>query len=268
MSVNTYLTNLSSKCILLNMERTRIDRSLSILKTRLRRYFGADIKEQLVFGSYSRRTILPRKFDKKSDVDYMVVFKEKDVTPQTFLDRLRRFAMDNYSRSQIKQSNPTIVLSLNHIHFELVPAIPHWWDGYRIPAKVSDYQDWLSTDPSDFKKTLIKRNEADGRRLKPLIRLMKCWNAHQGYPFESYALEQMVVEHDYTFWPLRTKILKNYFYQFVLDGLTLERGSAQWKKDVVEQTRDVVREAKRLEKDKNWPIRARNEIRNLFPKQT
>lgn len=269
MSVNTYLKNHSSKCIVQNMERLRIDKSLKILKKNLREYFGDEIKEQFVFGSYSRRTILPRKYDERSDVDYMVVFSQKDAVPQTYLDRLRRFAEDRYSRTEICQSNPTIILSLNHIRFELVPAISHWWSSkYKIPAKASDYKSWIATNPDEFKETLLVRNEEEESRLKPLIRLMKSWNSHHNYPFESYELEQLVVAHDYSCWPFQTKNLKKHFYSFVLDSLSVDRGAAQWKKDAVSKAQTIVRETKQLEKDSTHRVRPRNKIKKLFPSES
>jgi len=55
----------------------------------------------------------------------MVIFNIYDGQgkPQTYLDRLRELAEVKYSTSEISQSNPTIVLALNHIKFELVPAV-------------------------------------------------------------------------------------------------------------------------------------------------
>jgi hypothetical protein len=64
--------------------------------------------------------------DEKSDIDYMVVFSDRDYQPQTYLDRLRRFTEYYYQKSEIKQSHPTIQLELNHIRFELVPAVKDW----------------------------------------------------------------------------------------------------------------------------------------------
>jgi hypothetical protein len=45
--------------------------------------------------------------DYHSDIDYMVVLKEDGSVPQTYLDRIKRFAERYYNRSEIKQSNPS-----------------------------------------------------------------------------------------------------------------------------------------------------------------
>ena len=88
--------------------------------------------------------------DANSDVDYMFVFKNDWSKPQTFLNRIRRFVEQCYSTSEIAQSNPTIVLNLNHIRFELVPAVQGLFGNLQIPAKASDYNEWLGTDPTGF----------------------------------------------------------------------------------------------------------------------
>jgi len=125
MSVNSYLTSLASDLVLSSDEKSNILVSNITLKTRLKSYFGSQITNHFQFGSNTRGTILPRKADCNSDIDYMVVFDTSDgkKKPQTYLNRLKNFAESKYSRSEIHQSHPTMVLSLNHIKFELVPAI-------------------------------------------------------------------------------------------------------------------------------------------------
>lgn len=121
MSVNSYLSDCASNLVLSTNEKDSINTSINTLETRLNSYFGSDIEEQFKFGSYTRVTILPRKVDENSDVDYMIVFdNSNNYKPQTFLDRLKRFAETKYSTSEIYQSSPTIVLELNKIKFELV----------------------------------------------------------------------------------------------------------------------------------------------------
>jgi predicted nucleotidyltransferase len=53
-------------------EREYIEDKISNLKTNLKAWFGNSISEILVFGSYKRDTILPRRFDDHSDVDILV----------------------------------------------------------------------------------------------------------------------------------------------------------------------------------------------------
>lgn len=173
MSVNSYLTDLASALVLSSTEKDHISTSVETIKTRLSLYFSTEVEEKKVFGSYVRGTILPRKADDKSDVDIMVVFKNPDgYKPQTFLNRLLKFAEKYYSSSEIYQSSPTIVLELNHIKFELTPAYVQY-GMYYIPNGQSN---WMYTDPDGFYSTLTQCNSNNSYKIKPVVRLLKHWN--------------------------------------------------------------------------------------------
>ncbi len=194
MSVLSYLCDRASDAVFSGLEQHSINRSTSLLEKRLAEQLGAKIEAQLRFGSSSRGTILPRKMDEESDIDHMVIFNDRGLAPQTYLDRLRRFVDQNYPKSTIYQSTPTIVLELNHIKFDLVPAVNSFWSGLQIPNGKGS---WQSTDPKGFNALLSRRNsECDGC-LKPAIRLVKYWNAQNGYPFESFWLEQWIAKQYY-----------------------------------------------------------------------
>lgn len=264
MTVNSYLTNLAGSAIIRDQEKESIQRSVATLQARLKQHFGADISQQVIFGSYSRGTILPRSMDPNSDVDYMVVFGDNTAKPQTYLNRLRRFVEGYYARSEISQSNPTIVLSLNHIKFELVPAISSWFSGLQIPAKASAYEDWIDTDPTGFNQDLTNANQANRNLVKPLVRVMKYWNAKNGYPFESYALEQDVVRNSkgvLSFWGADK--LQDYFFEYVEQ---MEAGwlAPQWKRDAVARAKSLAAESKSQERQ-GYPATAEETIRKLLP---
>lgn len=111
----SYFTDLASDLVLSETEKSSITTSISTIKFRLGLYFS-DITEKKVFGSYIRGTILPRKADASSDIDIVVMFLNPNgYKPQTFLNRLKNFAEHYYSTSEIYQSNPTVVLELNHM---------------------------------------------------------------------------------------------------------------------------------------------------------
>ena len=193
MTVSTHLTSLGSNLVLSEDEKTSITKSITTLSSRLSAYFGSNITSHFQFGSYTRGTILPRKADSNSDIDYMIVFNTSDgqKKPQTYLDRLKRFAEAKYSTSEIYQSSPTIVLSLNHIKFELVPAIYNY--AYQIPSPSSSWMEWMSTDPLGANQALQDKNKAENYQIKPLVRLIKYWNSTQGHLFTSFSIEQYIV---------------------------------------------------------------------------
>lgn len=196
MTVDSFLSNLSSEMVIRDSKKESISTSILTLNNRLKSYFGSEVIDIIKFGSYSRGTILPRKFDEISDVDIMVVFKNVyNYKPQTFLDKLKRFAYAKYSTSEIHQSSPTIVLELNHIKFELVPAIRVYsWsnDHYNIPKNSTT---WILSQPKSFDDALIKCNKNNYHKIKPTIRLLKYWNIEQNLRgIASFELERKIAD--------------------------------------------------------------------------
>ena len=260
MSVLKHLQSTAGKLLISESERSSIGRSIVTLRARADSYFGDGLKTHVQFGSSTRRTQLPRHVDERSDVDYMFVFDNSDdLKPQTFLDRIRRFVEWRYSTSEVHQSHPTVVLLLNHIRFDLVPAYESWVGELWIPAPATNFADWIVTDPTGFNKKLQDANQRESYRLLPLVRLLKYWNASNGYVFESYNLERQLADRSY--WLCGN--LKDYVFMAV-EGLSLEYGAAQWRRDRVQRAKRIVKETKRLEAA-GFPFKAELEIRELVP---
>ncbi|MBL1176813.1 SMODS domain-containing nucleotidyltransferase [Pantanalinema sp. GBBB05] len=259
MSVNSHLRSLASTLTLSEAEKSSITTSIDTLSCRLTSYFGSTVISHFQFGSSTRGTILPRKADSYSDIDYMVVFNTSDgqKKPQTYLDRLRRFVEAKYSTSEIHQSHPTIVLSLNHINFELVPAIYNY--GYQIPSPASSWLEWTNTAPSGTNQLLQDKNKINNYQIKPLVRLIKYWNTRKGHPFTSFSLEQYIVNQ--SFWGCLT--LKDYFYEFWA-GFSCTYDTAQYIKNMVDNAKYYARKAKEYE-DSDMPASAELEIRKIVP---
>jgi hypothetical protein len=186
----------------------------------------------------------------------MVVFKEGGYTPQTYLDRLKRFTEYRYNRSEIYQSSPTLVLNLNHIRFELVPALDHA-SGYSIPDGSGS---WMLTTPNTFNSTLTDKNKATNSRLKPAVRLAKIWNADRGYPFASYPMERQAAGFSYT--GCADTVMSHFFR--LMDNLTLPSGSAQWKVERLARAREIIANT-RYYLNNGFDSSAETEIRKLIP---
>ncbi|MDA3838121.1 MAG: nucleotidyltransferase [Candidatus Delongbacteria bacterium] len=259
MSVNTFLTNLASELVLTTEEKESILKSILTLEVGLVLCFGSDIKESFQFGSSMRGTILPRKADMNSDIDLMVVFDTSKalLKPQTYLNKLRDFVKSKYKRSEIYQSSPTIVLELNHIKFELVPAIDNY--GYQIPSPANDYSDWMSTDSDSHNKLIQYRNKEENYLIKPLIRLIKYWNAQQNYPYITFSLEKYILNKSY----FLCSNQKDYFYHF-WDNLSYNYDTAQYIKDKVDRAKRIVNKAREYEKANNT-FSAELEIKKMVP---
>ncbi|PSF33877.1 nucleotidyltransferase [Aphanothece hegewaldii CCALA 016] len=259
MSVLSYLENLASLLNMAERESINIDRSINTLHTRLGNRFSTDqLKERFRFGSSVRRTMLPRNADPNSDVDYMVVFDNTlNYKPQTFMSYLKKFAEIYYSRSEIYQSSPTVVLVLGHIKFDLVPSYRNWNNLY-IPAPRTHYNDWMITDPLSFNDTIEKVNKNTNFLFKPMIRLLKYWNASNSYIYESYTLEQKMTNTSFYF----CHNLKDYLFS-AIDSLNIwDLPSYQHQK--VERAKQIIKNVRQYEQD-GKSIFAELEIKKLFP---
>ncbi|NQV93910.1 MAG: nucleotidyltransferase [Sphingomonadales bacterium] len=254
MTVNSYLSVRASNAILSNEEKDSINRSIATLKTRLNLHFGANLSSQFRFGSSTRGTILPRRMDSHSDIDYMIVFAEGGYTPQTYLNRLRSFVEKYYSSSDVKQSSPTIVLELNHIKFDLVPALTGSWGDYQIPNGPNA---WQTTNPNDFNSKLSEKNTGNHNLIKPTIRLMKFWNANNSYVFDSYLLEKWIVEQYYYL----ISNQRDYLFE-TFDKLQIPTDT-QWRKDRVERAKTIIKDTREFEVD-GYPYLAESEVKKLI----
>lgn len=198
-TVNEYLTSLLSDLYVNGTEREKIKISIDAIKTRLGWYFGTpehnihEIIEKDIFGSYSRDTMLSRKYDEESDIDLMIVFEDaKDYTPQTCLNWLKKFAEYWYPNSLVKQSLPTIVIELQNIKFELVPAYRSEYGNLYI---AKDSSSWQYTDPKDLNDRMNKLNNNANFEFKRLVRIIKYWNVGKNYRrYKSYFLEKYLTE--------------------------------------------------------------------------
>lgn len=256
MSVLSFLTHTASTAVLSPAEQLSITTSISTLQTRLGQHFTSGaLRQHFRFGSSTRGTILPRSMDEQSDIDYMVVFSDNNATPQTYLNRLKTFAEKRYGSSAIRQSSPTIVLELNHIKFDLVPATTTWLGGLAIPDGSGG---WRTTNPNAFNSTLEARNRATSSMIKPTIRLFKYWNAASGFPFASFEMEQWVC--GLTFWWLTNQ--KEYFFS-VIDNLSTNSSYTQWVNNEITRAKTIIANVRRYERD-GMPATAEGEIRKLF----
>ncbi|OCR13808.1 nucleotidyltransferase [Helicobacter pullorum] len=254
MSVNSYLNDLAQRAIVRNNEKESIQISIDTILQRLKSYDENkyQIGNTLIFGSYKRNTMLSRKFDEDSDVDIMVIFGKKAMgfysfeprnnqpkSPQTYLNYLKDFAESKYPTSLRRQDFPTIVLELNHIKFELVPAIIDDWGQYKIPNKPKDWystQEWISTNPNDLDGELC-----NNQTLRRLVRIAKIWNAKQGYIYESYELEKWIIYN--SFYGNPNENLAQHFYRFC-ELLPINLNLSQENQRKIQKLKDSAKNAK------------------------
>lgn len=243
MTINTYLEELGDSLVLSESEKGGVTTSIDTLASRLNGHFN-NVTEDFVFGSYTRRTILPRSADEQSDVDYMIVFSDgKQYTPQTCLNRLKNFSERYYQTSEIHQSSPTMVLELNHIKFELVPAYAEY-GLYYIPDGRGG---WMHTSPNDFNKKLTTANNNNSYKVKPVVRLIKYWNiAKNDRDLASFEMEQKIADLLYyrqydcsSYVDYLLKVLREFQGCFYLGGYTQSAGYNRISNTITE-IRDAV----------------------------
>lgn len=261
-TINTHLVTVARSLVLSDVEKSRISTSISTLQTRLKSWFGSEVTKHFRFGSSTRETILPRKADEGSDIDYMVVFNNQyHYKPATLLDKLRNFANYYYSRSEIHQDRPTMVLELNHIKFELVPAyqIYSWYDSYYIPAPSSNYAEWMSTNPTEIQNKVNDANSRYNYQIKRLIRLLKYWNVRNAMVYSSFELENYIAGKSF----FLCTSLEDFFFETVRGLPTYLL--PQYKKDKVKKLQDKVSEIKKDYYDNGYKCFAMGELEKLFP---
>ena len=200
MNINGILTRFAQEQLVLgydDKERERINSSLAQLEKVIGNKFIGQVKQIIRFGSYTRNTILPRKYDPNSDVDLMIVFNTSTLkySPGTYRKQLHDVILASYPNSLSAKDFPVVKLELNHIMFDIVPAYKddsHWGTGsYYIPAANDS---WRSTTPNDINDELARKNQSYGHTVvRNVIRLCKHWNASAGYPLESYTMEKQMI---------------------------------------------------------------------------
>ncbi|WP_035587052.1 SMODS domain-containing nucleotidyltransferase [Hippea jasoniae] len=197
-TINNLLKVLSEQLFISynSSEREKIETSVKTIKKRLKSYFGNEIKEIELFGSYTRGTILPRRFDEGSDIDIMIIFStgEEEYLPETYRNKLKRFAEYYYSNSEIYKDFPTVVLELNHIKFDLVPAIEKDYIFFSSLYIPNSQNEWIETNPKDLNNKLTEVNKNNNFIVKPLVRLFKFWNVNNGKVYSSFELETNIIE--------------------------------------------------------------------------
>lgn len=178
-------------------EAGHIQSSLEHLKRVLKDRLWNDISDVLPFGSYTRGTMLRRKYDERSDVDLLVVFKNypgKSDTPGVCRKKIRDVLAAAYPDPEVRKDFPTVTLELNHILFDLVPCHiePNYNFPYRIPGKNDE---WQLTNPEDFKIRLNNKNtEIGGNLVRDILLLCKYRNISAGRKLTTYQLENLLLK--------------------------------------------------------------------------
>lgn len=139
-------------------------------------------------GSFTHGTAVP-----VSDVDYMARTSpdRRPQLPSTALHRVKDAFAGCYHVREVRVSSPAVKVTFwTPPHFEVAPA-------FDIDTSRADdvfviagpNEEWVRSAPSAHNRYVSAQNDRLGKRVKPLVRLLKAWKYHSGVPISSTYLE-------------------------------------------------------------------------------
>ncbi len=160
---------------------------------------GDRITGSFLSGSYSRDTAI-RPID---DVDIIFTIDIRKwptpvgtsaAFPEQVLDTFANAIRYRYPVSSVFGQRRSVRLQLYHLNIDVVPAVPHERASFLwIPDK--NENKWLLSAPAIHAQLATQVNQRSGGKFKPLVKLLKAWNANLAPPTQmrSFAIETMCV---------------------------------------------------------------------------
>lgn len=184
-----------------NLEIT--DRQETLVGTRRRNVVNAlaaklelhSSQSSLLTGSWDRRTLT--RYLSEGDVDVMVVLHygenkgwDTAVGTTQALDRFKSILLNAYPDTTLRRDRNCITMQFSEFRLDVVPAFRYDGGDYKIPDSVR--QKWVWTNPITFAEKITEVNATMDGKFVPLIKMVKGWNRHQGWPIRSFHLECMM----------------------------------------------------------------------------
>jgi len=169
-----------------------------------------------VIGSWARNTLTRRLSE--ADVDVMVILHHgknlgwvDSAGATKALDKFKDILQKAYPSTTMRRDVNCITMKLSNFRLDVVPAFKYTGvngsaDYYVIPDSVRNQ--WVPTDPFTFASWMTAVNTRMNGKFKPLIKMVKAWNRHQGWPIRSLHLEAMLYYH-----------FKNYERDYTMDSM-------------------------------------------------
>jgi hypothetical protein len=173
-------------------QRDEVSRQHTLVREELRQRLKQ--KTDFLSGSYSRNTAVRP----LHDIDIFVVLGDAGSTPpetpDAALKRVRQALKEAWSNKELpilQQHSVHLEFTKSGIEFDVVPAYQlAGQEVYLIPER--DSGRWVRTNPRRHQELSTQANERAGKKLKPLIKVVKHWNRQQGSsPLGSFHLEVM-----------------------------------------------------------------------------
>jgi len=136
-----------------------------------------DIVEDFLTGSYIKQT----QIKPATDIDLFIVFDStyaKSYYPNKAIKLVydfKKLIRETYPSSPLKADGQAVVVTFSDgFKMDIVPAFQRNDGGYLIPNAKNN--SWIPTDPKQYNELLSQANQSLQERLKPIIKMLKCWN--------------------------------------------------------------------------------------------
>lgn len=155
---------------------------------------GVEVVDMFEAGSFNHGTGVRD----HADVDNMVWVRlaQKTQLPSSTLSRFRT-ALLRLTARRVSVASPAVRIEYwTAPYFEVVPAFINGTKGdvtvYDIPGRRDE---WVQSAPKAHNDLVDEQNDRLGKRLKPLVRLLKAWKYHAGAAVSSFYLEMRATEY-------------------------------------------------------------------------
>jgi hypothetical protein len=135
----------------------------------------------------------------KSDVDYMAVATgSRPSWPSSALATAKAAVKGcDWKISDVRVSSPVVAIAYyTQPHFEIAPA---WYkeraSGFDVYWIAGREDEWVLSAPGAHIAYVNRQNDRLGKKVKPLVRLLKAWKHNVGAPVSSFYLEMRTAEY-------------------------------------------------------------------------
>ena len=162
--------------------------------TAIKDFFDANFtmaERAFTIGSYRRGTIIrpERDIDLLAPLSYATYKDRFDNDSRAFLYFVREKLNQRYPQTKVSSRELAVLLDFTIIRADVVPAFRRNGGGFLIP---NGKKGWTPTNPPYHTQLINTRDGELESQLKPLIKLLKFWNAQNGGHLRSFHVELMV----------------------------------------------------------------------------
>lgn len=210
MDTTKYLESLIKKINVPDEILNRVSEEQDYLKKELKS-FSENIEEVELFGSYRNYTQIKDSNFNYPCADIFIAFKNGfSKKPMELGQELFHLINKVDTNLELKLISSKVIFEKKGIKYELVPAYKQF-DKIFIPDNKSSEQKWIFFDLNNQKEQLSKIGLKTNNWSNDIIKLLKFWNQNNGYVFNSYDLENIILNLNVKF----DQNIKIYFFSIV-----------------------------------------------------